>query len=100
MATRKKKSSPAAPAAKSAPAPVKAEKSAKAPLKSGLTELKRVSKYNGIELPDVGSSMSVDEAKDFFAQTYPGIINCSVKGPEEDGDKLVYSFVQNTGTRG
>lgn len=67
---------------------------------SGMTEMKRVFQYNGIELPEVGSSLSVDEAKDFYAQAYPGIINCAVKGPTEDGDKLVYQFVQNTGTRG
>lgn len=90
-----KKKTAAAKPAKTAPETAKTTAQA-----SGMTEMQRVFKYNGIELPEVGSALSVDEAKDFYAQAYPGIINCAVKGPTEDGDKLVYQFVQNTGTRG
>jgi PRTRC genetic system protein C len=64
------------------------------------SELVRAFKYNSVELPDPGSQFTVEQVKDFFAATYPEIVNATIEGPEQKDDKQVYTFRRAVGTKG
>ena len=64
-------------------------------------KLTREFSYNGIRLPDPNPSMSPDMVRGLYARTgYGDLLNASVKGPTQEGEKLVYEFKQTTGTKG
>jgi PRTRC genetic system protein C len=62
--------------------------------------LSRHFEFNGIRLPDISPSLSVDEIRTLYSQQFPEIATAAVTGPEQVGDKLVYRFSTAIGTKG
>jgi len=62
--------------------------------------LSRHFEFNGIRLPDISPSLSVDEIRTLYSQQYPEIATAAVNGPEQVGDKLVYRFSTAVGVKG
>jgi PRTRC genetic system protein C len=62
----------------------------------------RVFMSNNVPLPDPDQAMSPAQVKDFYAAmpNYADLLNAEISGPEEKGDKLVYTFKRTTGTKG
>ena len=56
--------------------------------------------FNGVELPDPGSTMSTDDVRDLYSATYPELTTATIEGPEVRGDRLVYTFRRAAGTKG
>lgn len=56
--------------------------------------------YNGIALPDPGPELSPEQVRDVYSATYPEITTASIEGPEQKGDRLVYTFRRAVGTKG
>jgi len=56
--------------------------------------------YNGISLPDPGAELSPEQVRDVYSATYPEITTASIEGPEQKGDRLVYTFRRAVGTKG
>jgi PRTRC genetic system protein C len=51
-------------------------------------------------LGDPNPRLCIDEVRLAFAATYPEIATATVTGPEAIGNKLVYHFSQQIGTKG
>jgi PRTRC genetic system protein C len=63
--------------------------------------LERGFRYNGgLRLPDPNPNLTVEEAIDLYATTYPEITTAAVEGPEVVGNKLVYRLTRAIGTKG
>jgi PRTRC genetic system protein C len=60
----------------------------------------RTFNYNGMELPDPGSSLTLDEVRDIYSATFPELTSAAIEGPEFHGEKIVYSFLKSVGTKG
>lgn len=56
--------------------------------------------YNGITLPDPGSELSPEQVRDVYSATYPEITAASIEGPEQKGERLIYTFRRAVGTKG
>ena len=56
--------------------------------------------YNGIILPDPGSELSPEQVRDVYSATYPEITTASIEGPEQKGERLIYTFRRAVGTKG
>ena len=56
--------------------------------------------YNGIILPDAGSELSPEQVRDVYSATYPEITTASIEGPEQKGERLIYTFRRAVGTKG
>lgn len=56
--------------------------------------------YNGVSLADPGTTFSPEQVKEFYAAVYPEIINATVEGPEQQGNKLLYTFRRSVGSKG
>lgn len=56
--------------------------------------------YNGIALPDPGPELTTEQVRDVYSATYPEITTASIEGPEQKGDRLVYTFRRAVGTKG
>ncbi|HWW69675.1 MAG TPA: PRTRC system protein C [Duganella sp.] len=65
-----------------------------------IQELIREFKYNSVKLPDPNPAFTLVQVRDFFANVYPEIISADIEGPEQVGDKQVYSFRRAVGTKG
>ena len=65
-----------------------------------IIQIQRVFSFNGMELDDPNPALSEEDVKDFYAGLYPSLNNAYVKSAEPQGDKVVISFVANTGTKG
>lgn len=65
-----------------------------------VTSKTRVFKYNDQELADPNPQMAPNEVAKFYSSQYPELVTASVDGPKIDGDKAVYSFSKNIGTKG
>jgi PRTRC genetic system protein C len=69
-----------------------------------VTVLDRVFVYtqNGeeITLPDPERSLSVDQVKDFYGNTYPQLVTATTEGPFIENDKEKYKFTLKLGTKG
>jgi PRTRC genetic system protein C len=63
-------------------------------------QLLRLFAYNGITLPDPGSELSPEQVRDVYSATYPEITTASIEGPEQKGERLVYTFRRAVGTKG
>lgn len=64
------------------------------------TELRRVFKYNSVDLPDPGAGLSAEDVRELLSATYPEILNATIEGPEEKDGQLVYTFKRAVGTKG
>lgn len=65
-----------------------------------IQELIREFKYNSVKLPDPNPAFTLVQVRDFFANVYPEIISADIEGPEQIGDKQVFSFRRAVGTKG
>lgn len=63
-------------------------------------ELDRIFRYNSVDLLDPGIQYTAEQVRDFYAPTYPEILNAAIEGPEEKDGKLVYTFRRAVGTKG
>lgn len=63
-------------------------------------QLERAFRYNSVDLPDPGPQFNPEQVRDFFAPTYPEILNAAIEGPDEKDGKLVYTFRRAVGTKG
>jgi len=63
-------------------------------------ELERIFRYNSVDLIDPGIQFNAEQVRDFYAPTYPEILNAAIEGPEEKDGKLVYTFRRAVGTKG
>ena len=62
--------------------------------------LTRIFEFNGVRLPDISPTLSVEEIRTSYAQQFPDIATASVTGPEAVGDKLRYQFTRAIGSKG
>lgn len=63
-------------------------------------KLEREFRYNGVKLADPSGQFSVQQVRDFYANTYPEIVNADIEGPEAVGNKSVFTFRRAVGTKG
>lgn len=56
--------------------------------------------YNGARLTDPAPNFSLQQVRDFYANTYPEIVNAEIEGPEVKGNRNVYTFRRAVGTKG
>ena len=64
------------------------------------TSLVREFNYNGAKLTDPSPKFSLGQVRDFYANTYPEIINAEIEGPKVVGNRNVYTFRRAVGTKG
>jgi len=64
------------------------------------TQLTREFRYNGVRLADPSPNFTLEQVRDFYANTYPEIINAEIEGPTIEGAQQVYSFRRAVGTKG
>jgi PRTRC genetic system protein C len=64
------------------------------------TALIREFNYNGARLIDPSSGFTLSQVRDFYANTYPEIINAEIEGPKVVGERNVYTFRRAVGTKG
>ena len=62
--------------------------------------LSRYFEFHGVRLPDINSSLSVEEIRTAYAHQYPDIATATITGPEAIGDKLRYQFTRAIGSKG
>lgn len=62
--------------------------------------LVRTFSFNGVNLPDPGPDFSPAEVKDVYVNMYPDLSTAVLQEPEITGDRAVYKFVRNVGTKG
>jgi PRTRC genetic system protein C len=62
--------------------------------------LTRIFEFNGVRLPDISQTLSVEEIRTAYAQQFPDIATASITGPEAVGDKLRYQFTRAIGSKG
>ena len=62
--------------------------------------LERVFMHDKIMLTDPDPNMSPEEVMKFYTNTYPELTTSNVHGPEVNGDRVVYKFKTNVGTKG
>ena len=63
-------------------------------------QLVREFHYNGVTLPEINSTMTVEEVRDAYTSLYPEIATAAIEGPETVAGKLVYKFVRAIGAKG
>ena len=64
------------------------------------TALTRHFEYNGTQLPDPNPELTPEQVQEFYATQYPELTNSHIQGPEPRGNKLVYSFSREFGSKG
>lgn len=64
------------------------------------TQLTREFRYNGVRLADPSPNFTLEQVRDFYANTYPEILNAEIDGPAIEGEQQVYSFRRAVGTKG
>jgi PRTRC genetic system protein C len=62
--------------------------------------LAREFRYNGAKLADPAPTFSLQQVRDFYANTYPEIVNAEIEGPEVVGNANVFTFRRAVGTKG
>lgn len=63
-------------------------------------QLTREFRYNGVRLADPSPNFTLDQVRDFYANTYPEILNADVDGPTIEGTQQVFEFRRAVGTKG
>ena len=63
-------------------------------------ELSRYFEFNGVRLPDINSTLSVEEIRAAYAHQFPDIATATITGPVAVGDKLRYLFSRAVGVKG
>lgn len=65
-----------------------------------VTQLERSFSYNGVVLPDPGTTLSLEQVRDVYSAAFPEIVSASIEGPEQKNGKLLYVFRKAVGTKG
>ena len=65
-----------------------------------VSEVTRLFKYNGVQLPDPGEGLSTEAVRDLYSTTYPEIVSAAVDGPSYEGDSVVYTYVRAVRDKG
>ncbi|CAJ0740877.1 PRTRC system protein C [Ralstonia mannitolilytica] len=63
-------------------------------------QLHREFRYNGVRLADPSPNFTLEQVRDFYANTYPEILNADIEGPAIEGAQQVYTFRRAVGTKG
>ena len=56
--------------------------------------------FNGTRIPDPDQKLSVEEVRELLTPSYPDLATASLKGPEDTGTALRYTFQRAIGTKG
>lgn len=62
--------------------------------------LARDFRYNGARLTDPSPAFTLAQVRDFYANTYPEIVNAEIEGPDVIGNRNVFTFRRAVGTKG
>ncbi|MDR6445569.1 UNVERIFIED_ORG: PRTRC genetic system protein C [Burkholderia sp. 1263] len=62
--------------------------------------LAREFRYNGAKLTDPSPTFTLQQVRDFYANTYPEIVNAEIEGPDVVGNRNVFTFRRAVGTKG
>lgn len=62
--------------------------------------LTREFRYNGVKLADPSPKFTLQQVRDFYANTYPEIVNAEIEGPDLQGQIQVFTFRRAVGTKG
>lgn len=65
-----------------------------------IQNLTREFRYNGVALADPGAMLSLPQVRDFYANVYPEITSADIEGPQQVGNKQIYTFRRAVGTKG
>jgi PRTRC genetic system protein C len=62
--------------------------------------LERRFSYLGTQLPDPDPSMTVEQVRDVYVNTYPELATAAVEGPSPVNGRLEYTFTRAVGAKG
>jgi PRTRC genetic system protein C len=62
--------------------------------------LERSFSYLGTRLPDPDGSMTVEQVRDVYVNTYPELATAAVEGPSTANGRLEYTFTRAVGAKG
>jgi len=65
-----------------------------------VTPLERIFVFNGAKLPDPGSSLSIEEVRSMYVNTYPELATATIEGPAPVDGAMQYTFVRAIGAKG
>lgn len=65
-----------------------------------VTALKRVFKMGAMKLDDPGAQFSPADVKDYYAPHFPKLTGAAIKGPRVEGNKEIWEFQEQVGTKG
>lgn len=65
-----------------------------------VTELQRVFVFNGAKLPDPGPTLSVEEVRSMYVNSYPELATATIEGPTPVDGAMQYTFVRAVGVKG
>lgn len=69
-----------------------------------ITDLPRVFHFKrenrDINLPDPNTAWKPEDVMMFYANDYPELINAKMQGPMVEGEKILYKFDHQPGTKG
>ncbi|WP_405126738.1 PRTRC system protein C [Ralstonia pseudosolanacearum] len=63
-------------------------------------QLSREFRYNSVRLADPSPKFTLEQVRDFYANTYPEILNADIDGPNVEGALQVYGFRRAVGRKG
>ena len=69
-------------------------------MKNTVAALKRIFKFNAVNLDDPGSQFSPADVRDYYSAHYPQLTGASVKGPVREDGKEIWTFETRIGTKG
>jgi PRTRC genetic system protein C len=67
---------------------------------TGIKNLPRKFRYEGLMLDDVDPVSSPEEILAIYQEHYPALVNAAIEGPELTEDAIVYKFATKLGTKG
>ncbi len=56
--------------------------------------------YQGTRLPDPDPTMTVEQVRDVYVNTYPELATAAVEGPSPMNGRLEYTFTRAVGAKG
>lgn len=62
--------------------------------------LSRVFVFNGAKLPDPNPSLTVEQVRDVYVNTYPELATAAVEGPSPVNGTMQYTFTRAVGAKG
>lgn len=62
--------------------------------------LSRVFVFNGAKLPDPNPSLTVEQVRDVYINTYPELATAAVEGPSPVNGTMQYTFTRAVGAKG